>query len=95
MVMIPTLAAIPELTPAQLRLMLLMVGLLLSGIFMVMLLLAVRRSTIHHAAGNRHADGKQPSPPVDAWIEAGRRLQVEPGVNRLDDTVDLDPFEDG
>ncbi len=95
MVMTPTLAAIPELTPSQLRLLLLMVGLLLSGLFMVMLLLAVRRSTIHHPAGQPRSSGKQPSPPVDAWTEAGRRLQVEPGVSRLDDTVDLDPFEDG
>lgn len=89
-----TLAAIPELASSQLRLALLTLGLLLGGFFVTLLWLAIRRSTITHSVHDHpRSTHKRTSPPIDAWAEAGRRLQVEPGVSRLDDTVDLDPFD--
>lgn len=94
MVMHLTLAVIPELASSQLRMALLTLGLLLSGLFVTLLLLAIRRSTITHSVHDQpRSTRKKSSPPIDAWVEAGRRLQVEPGVSRLDDTVDLDPLD--
>jgi len=91
-----SLTTLPEPISSELRLALLWMGLLLGGLFVLFLLLAIRRATINHAgSGSRRPGRKRQSPPIDAWTEAGRRLQIEPGSGRLDDTVDLDPFDRG
>lgn len=72
--------------------MLLWMGLFFGAIFVVFLFLAIRRATIGHSGLGDRIRSRKTEPPIDAWTEAGRRLQIQPHRRRLDDTIDLDPF---
>ena len=75
------------------RLILLWMVVVFAIVFVPFLVFAIRRATISGPRANRGARAGARAVTVDAWSEAGRRLVGEPGSKRLDDTVDLDPFE--
>jgi len=74
------------------RLALLWMGVAFVLAVLPFLLLAVRRA-IFGSPRTHNRDARSTSGAgVDAWSEAERRIATEPGADRLDDTVDLDPF---
>ena len=81
----------PPVLSGEARLVLLWMIVVFAIIFVPFLLFAIRKATIATAPGRRARKKSKPS--VDAWSEAGRRLVADQGVARLDDTVDIDPFD--
>lgn len=87
----PTPANTPPELSGEARLALLWMVIAFAMVFIPFLILAIRRLTISHRKSNRTRSHRTTT--VSAWEEAGRRLEVDGGAQRLDDTVDLDPFD--
>jgi len=83
----PTL---PTEVSGELRLVLLWMAIAFVAVFVPLLILAIRRATIGSRRPSRPPRSTDAA--VDAWAEAGRRMDAGLGRSRLDDTVDLDPF---
>lgn len=86
------LAAEPATAPPELRLALLWMGVACGLVILPFLLLAIRRATLGSSRRETRRRRARRAQNTDAWTEAGRRLVVEGGHGRLDDTVDLDPW---
>ena len=79
----------PEM-PGEVRLALLWMLVAFGLVFIPFVIIAIRRATI---GGRPPSKKSKPTVLTSAWEEAGQRLQVDGGAKRLDDTVDLDPFD--
>jgi len=87
---VPDPATAPPELPGEMRLALLWMFVAAGLVFIPFIFLAIRRATI---SGRTSPKKRKPVVHTSAWEEAGRRLNVGGGASRLDDTVDIDPFD--
>lgn len=65
------------------------------GLFFVAIVITVRRIGAARGMGAPDAETRRVRARIDAWREAGRRVQAPVGGDGEDDTVDLDPPSGG
>lgn len=75
------------------RLVVLWMVVLFAIVLVPFLLIAIRRATISSSGGKGRRRRPTGESVVDPWSEAGRRLIGDTPTRRLEDTVDLDPFD--